>query len=534
VWTAELKDDPDRDFILTGIAEGFHLVDKGSEIKERVRVANSKRATQNKEAVDKVLQNEIAEGQIKKTNSPPDIINALSAIEKPNGDIRLILDCSRPDDLSLNDYATHESYKYESVQTVLEQIGRGWYMAKVDLKSAYRCVPIHPDNYNFTGMEWMFTGDSYPSWCYDTRLPFGGRKSPGIFHRITQAVKRLLVKKGLKAIVVYLDDFLVMAATFQECLQAYSLLIQTLRSLGFQINWQKVVDPCQKVTFLGVNIDTVAGTVALDPSKLTSFIDCVKEFRQKKRASKRQLQHLAGKLSWASNVIDWGKLHTRGIFNAIAHLKKAHHKHRMKELYGDLEWWLFHLTHTHNQKHIWDDRPGVAVVTDACPAGGGAFCNQDWLYRAWHVDQPAISTAHINVKELAIIEHAARRWLPQWRNQRVVAYTDNAATAAVINKGTSASPAMLPIIRRLSYLAQQHNFSLQAVYIPGQLNTLADSISRLHQPGYFQRFITSMCNSGVPPVLSYRLSNHMSLDAVAFVFPQALKWNNLHKSWTQR
>ena len=31
--------------------------------------------------------------------------------------------------------------------------------------------------------------------------------APGIFHRLTQAVKRMLKQKGLEATVVYLDDF---------------------------------------------------------------------------------------------------------------------------------------------------------------------------------------------------------------------------------------------------------------------------------------------------------------------------------------
>ena len=195
---------------------------------------------------------------------------------------------------------------------------------------------------------------------------------------------------------------------------------------------------------------------------------------------------------------------------------------------------LFHLSHTSNNKRIWDTRPAVVVVSDACPVGGGAFCTSDWLYRAWHLDDPSIQDAHINVKELAIVEHAARRWCEHWRNQRVLVFTDNSATLGALNNDTSASRAMLPVIRRLSYLAQQFNFSLQAVYIPGHLNVVADSISRLHMPGYFLRFIWSLQMCGVCSVYSYILQNHMSPEAAMFLSPQARAWNAWHRSWTRK
>ena len=50
----------------------------------------------------------------------------------------------------------------------------------------------------------------------DKCLPFGGRRSPGIFRRLTQSVKRMMIKRGLTGIIVYLDDFLIVAETFLE------------------------------------------------------------------------------------------------------------------------------------------------------------------------------------------------------------------------------------------------------------------------------------------------------------------------------
>ena len=130
----------------------------------------------------------------------------------------------------------------------------------------------------------------------DTRLPFGARKSPAIFNRITQVVARSLRRNG-HHVVVYFDDFFVCASNFESCKSTFDALILTLRSLGFQINWNKIVDPTQQLVFLGVQIDTVAGILSLKAEKLSKLVDLLENFKERKRASRNQLESLAGKFS---------------------------------------------------------------------------------------------------------------------------------------------------------------------------------------------------------------------------------------------
>lgn len=65
-------------------------------------------------------------------------------------------------------------------------------MAKIDVKHAYRSVPIHPAYYQATGCKWQFAGDNFDMFFYDTRVPFRAKSSPEILHRITQAVRLTL------------------------------------------------------------------------------------------------------------------------------------------------------------------------------------------------------------------------------------------------------------------------------------------------------------------------------------------------------
>ena len=98
-------------------------------------------------------------------------------------------------------------------------------------------------------------------------------------------------------VVVYLDDFFVCGLNFESCKSTFDALILTLHSLGFQINWNKIVDPTQKLVFLGVQIDALAGILSLKAEKLSELVDLLENFKERKRASRNQLESLAGKLS---------------------------------------------------------------------------------------------------------------------------------------------------------------------------------------------------------------------------------------------
>ena len=78
----------------------------------------------------------------------------------------------------------------------------------------------------------------------------------------------MLIRRGLIATVVYLDDFFIKADTFADYLRAMNMLISLLRKLGFHINWNKVIDPSTTITFLGIEIDSIAMCLRLPDEKL--------------------------------------------------------------------------------------------------------------------------------------------------------------------------------------------------------------------------------------------------------------------------
>ena len=280
VWETYLKHDPDRNFLLKGIKQGFSIVDSGYKPQqaEQNNYSSATAAKTNK-LVEQQILTEISEGRYQLVPNKPTIVYALGAISKPNSsEIRLIHDCSKPIGKSVNDYATKNYVKYQTFDDAISMVKPNYYMAKVDLKSTYRSVKLDPSNHDVNGLKWTFTGHTNPTYMVDTRLPFGSRLAPSIFHRLTQSVRRILNSMRVTNIVVYLDDFFICESTFERCRRALNQTITVLRKLGFHISWPKVEGPSQIIKFLGIEIDTTINMLRLPNDKLQELNNLINIF----------------------------------------------------------------------------------------------------------------------------------------------------------------------------------------------------------------------------------------------------------------
>ncbi len=490
-WRRELAEDPDNEFLINGVEHGFQIVDTGSVVVP-AHTDNYRSATGQHSRVERIINEELAEGRYVKLDNPPPLISALGAVPKASGGIRLIHDCSQPTGRSLNDYASKLDVRYQTLRSVTSQLRRGYYLAKVDLKSAYRSVGLQPSQYVFTGLQWTFSGDHEPTYMCDTRLCFGARKSPGIFHRLTQAVRRMMRRRGF-TVVVYLDDFLVLGRTKEECTDAFTTLVTLLRTLGFSIAWDKVEGPTQSLVFLGVLLDSQLLTASLPPDKVDNLLALLAQYLSRQRASYRQLQQLAGKLAWAALVVTGGRIYLQRVLNLIRPLRNAKDKVRLSESFRqDIIWWKENLGLCNGRALTFSFAQTVEVCTDACDNGGGMVKSDDWAYLKWQSDVPSLRREHINVKETMTIIYAVYRWVHQWSGCRVVVYTDNVAARAAINKGVSRNESIMQHLRIVFTLSTMLNFRLECRHIPGSVNIHADAVSRLHSHGHLLYWFSVM------------------------------------------
>lgn len=476
-----------RTWLLEGIKDGFDIINTArasSHIQNPIEVDNYKSATTSdnnaRATVESQIIEELNNNRYKLCENKPLIVSALGAVAKGNGKIRLIHDASRPGGSSINDFWEKEPFSYSTIQNAVDKISPMGYLAKVDCHLAYRAVRIKPSNYPFTGLKWTFSGDKNPTYMVDTRLPFGARRSPYVFNELTQAVVRIMAAYG-RTTVAYLDDFLVIEDDETKCQETLNCLLKVLRFLGFSINYHKVVGPTRCITFLGIKLNTLSMTISLPKEKIDDLYKLLRSTEKRIKLTKRDLQVLAGKLNFATQCIYGGSFFLRRIHDEIARLRRPWHKVRVNtDILEDVRWWIAFLESFNGTMEMIDPRPTTPLYTDACTLAAGAVYENKFAYVPWQ-NWPHTSHLHINVKETLAIEMALRRWALELRNRKAVIHCDNRTAVANLNRKTSRNPTIMSSLRRMFWLSAKYNFRIQAVFIPGVSNGLADAVSRLHE-----------------------------------------------------
>ena len=143
----------------------------------------------------------------------------------------------------------------------------------------------------------------------------------------------MMARRGYNNLIIYLDDFLTVSPSFDECKNAVATLITLLRKLGFMINYKKVVDPCNKLIFLGVELDTINMCMRLSEEKLCQLRQELETLCTRKRVTRHMLETLLGRLSWCSPLVHGGKHFMQ---NIIAAVKNCKHKNHKVKLQGEL------------------------------------------------------------------------------------------------------------------------------------------------------------------------------------------------------
>ena len=167
-------------YLVHGFRYGFRIQFIGN--RAPFEPPNLKSALQNPDLVMSKLQKEIDAGRIvgPLTNAPfPDCRSSPIDIvpKKTTNEVRLIQHLSYPSGFSVNDNIPDDcsAVYYATINQavkIVQRLGVGCFMAKTDIKSAFRIIPIHPQVYSLLGIKWA---DKY---YFDRCLPMR-QCSPG-------------------------------------------------------------------------------------------------------------------------------------------------------------------------------------------------------------------------------------------------------------------------------------------------------------------------------------------------------------------
>lgn len=511
-----LADHPDKsyvDFILNGIKGGFRVgYDRGSGDKLPLSSVkkNMQSAVDNQQVVRDYLAAEMRRGVVLgpfvRAEVPGVHLSRFGVIPKSSqpGKWRLIVDLSYPAGRSVNDGISPElcSLRYVRVDDVVQQLlqlGPRALMAKLDIKSAYRIVPVHPDDRFLLGMQW--DDQVY----IDAALPFGLRSAPKIFNALADALEWIVRSHGVQHLWHYLDDFITCGpADSEECSFNLQLLQDICNHLGIPLAKEKLEGPATCLVFLGILIDTVRGELRLPPAKLDRLRVQIVGWLERKRCTKRELLSIAGQLQHAATVVWPGRVFLRRLFDLSATVKQPHHHVNLnKGARSDLAWWHEFLVHWNGVSllvALGQQEPSVVLTSDASGSWGcGAYWETKWFQLAW---QGTACTTDVNIatKELIPIVIAAALWGKFWEGQMVLCRCDNEAVVAVLNKRTSKDSDLMHLLRCLTFFEAKFSFKTTAAHIAGSQNALADDLSRDKLSSFLQAggYLSSSGES-IPP-----------------------------------
>ena len=485
-----LRGYPGADIIVSGFMEGFRFHFAGQEGETTCR--NSKEANLHSSAVDHKLQQEINSDRIAGPFKEPPFLNfkcsPLSLREKSEpGTFRLLHNLSYPyDSSSVNGGIPqeHKTVHYSTVQTAVRKInelGRGSYMAKADIKSAYRIVPIHPDYYHLLGFRWR------NNFYYDKYLPMGLAESCAMFESISDAIAFIMAKFGIAHIVKILDDFLILAPTKAECDLALRKFKFIAKELGIPLAVEKTsLEASQQITFLGISLDTAEMSAALPPDKLKRYAKDISTVLETGTTSVRKLLQLIGKLQFATSVVPIGKPFLRRLIDATSGRKLESTVLISDEMSLDLQLWLAFLR-DYNGVTLIQTNPTcsnqkIQLYTDASDLGFAGSLGRHWIQGRWTDKWKGLNIA---VRELYPIVVLVGIFAHKLRNHDIIFNCDNQAIVACINKQTSRSPSIMTLLRPLVLTLMLNNINFKSVYIKSELNTLADTLSRFQEDEEF-------------------------------------------------
>ncbi len=142
---------------------------------------------------------------------------------KPNGSVRIILNLSSPEGLSVNEGIDEKDFPATMSSTlkwirVLNRAGRNCRMTKVDWSDAYKHLAVRVEDLNLQWFSWL--GMAFCELC----LIFGSKSSVGLYDRLAKQVLAIVCAKSRMPsymVCQHLDDCVAAAPEDSELIYSF-------------------------------------------------------------------------------------------------------------------------------------------------------------------------------------------------------------------------------------------------------------------------------------------------------------------------
>ena len=434
------------------------------------------KSSQHLPALRQKLQHFLDIGAVEKVVDPtsPGFYSRFFVLPKKTpGQWRAILDLK-----ALNEYIVAPKFKMETAESIRRDLSQSNWTTSIDLVDAYLHIPVHQSFRPY--LRFVVDGVAYQY----KALPAGLSTAPWAFTRVISVIKAFLHRMGIN-LHQYIDDWLIRALTHQLCLAHTGTAMFLTRMLGFIPHMEKSqLDPVQIFLFLGYLFNLILGMVMPTQERWVKIQHIVRLFCQSTSLPARMWQRLLGLLAATERLVPQGLLRMRPI---QIYLRQNWHQHSQSQNYPvpvslqikqHLQWWLgYHNVMTGIP--IVSPEPQLEIFTDASLFGWGAHLDRQVISGVWTEDQ---SLLHINWLEMEAVRLALLHFQAILPHKVVLIASDNTTVVAYINRqGGTKSDTLYQLVEKILVWCQYHHIVLRARHIPGNLNVLADLLSRRHQ-----------------------------------------------------
>ena len=373
---------------------------------------------------------------------------------------------------------------FDQVTRMIFNLGKGALMAKRDIKSAFRLLPVCPDDFHLLCMKIA------ESFYFDKMLPMGLSLSCNLFEKFATFLHWLIVfKSNVPTIDHYLDDFIFAGKKGSgDCEKLVSTFESSCNELGVPIAEEKSVGPTTVLIFLGMEIDSNEMIVRIPLQKIEELKEMLIQMAKKKKVTLKELQTLTGKLSFFGRAIRCSRAFLRRFYDAMSGLKKPFHHLRVSNgMKQDIEMWLLFLEDFNGIVYIpdgvWVSNDTLQLFTDSAGSpdlGCACFLSGRWAFMQWPtswVKQQLFSD--MTFLEMVPLLLAMTLWGEMVAKKKILFHIDNEALVSVINRQTAKSKRLMILVRKFVLLCMKLEVVFKAVHISSKCNKIADALSRM-------------------------------------------------------
>lgn len=163
----------------------------------------------------------------------------------------------------LNKRTIKDSYALPRIEDILDTLSGSKFFSVLDMKSGYHQIEFEEANKHRTA----FTVGPIGFYEFNC-LPFGLSNSPATYQHITE---ECLGDLNMKICVIYLDDVIIFADSYEEHLERLYLIFNRLSECNLKLNAKKCKLFQKQVKNVGFKVS--ADGISTDPDKVQKVLD---------------------------------------------------------------------------------------------------------------------------------------------------------------------------------------------------------------------------------------------------------------------